>query len=109
MPIRRTTGKDIGAAGGSAPRPRRKSEAGASSNRSAAQAATASADWIEPGSAEQSIAGGAGDLKPSADEIERLAYSFWEARGYHGGSPEEDWFRAEQELRERGAVAVAGA
>ena len=30
-----------------------------------------------------------------------LAYSFWEARGYHGGSPEEDWFRAVQELARR--------
>ena len=28
-----------------------------------------------------------------------LAYSYWEARGYQGGSPEEDWLRAEQELR----------
>ncbi|MCC6862227.1 MAG: DUF2934 domain-containing protein [Bryobacterales bacterium] len=33
--------------------------------------------------------------------IARLAYSYWEARGYQGGSPEEDWFRAEQEYRAR--------
>jgi hypothetical protein len=32
------------------------------------------------------------------DEISKLAYSYWEARGYQGGSPEEDWLRAEQEL-----------
>ena len=31
-------------------------------------------------------------------EISRLAYSYWEARGYQGGSPEEDWLRAEREL-----------
>ena len=31
--------------------------------------------------------------------IARLAYSYWEARGYTNGSPEEDWLRAEQELR----------
>ena len=36
---------------------------------------------------------------PSHAEIAALAYSYWEARGYQGGSPEEDWFRAEQELR----------
>ncbi|HUO32862.1 MAG TPA: DUF2934 domain-containing protein [Bryobacteraceae bacterium] len=36
---------------------------------------------------------------PSFDEIAQLAYFYWESRGYQGGSPEEDWLRAEQELR----------
>ena len=36
----------------------------------------------------------------SIEEISRRAYSFWEARGYQGGTPEEDWFRAERELLE---------
>jgi hypothetical protein len=35
------------------------------------------------------------------DEIAKLAYSYWEARGYQGGSPEEDWLRAEEELNVR--------
>jgi len=35
---------------------------------------------------------------PGDDEIARLAYSFWEARGRSGGSAEEDWYRAQQEL-----------
>jgi hypothetical protein len=39
--------------------------------------------------------------EPSYEEIAALAYSFWEARGYAGGSEEEDWHRAEQELRAR--------
>ena len=30
--------------------------------------------------------------------IAELAYSYWEARGRQGGSPEEDWLRAEQQL-----------
>ena len=34
------------------------------------------------------------------DAIARLAYSYWEARGFVGGSPEEDWLRAEREIRE---------
>ncbi len=34
-------------------------------------------------------------------EIARLAYSYWEARGYQGGSSEEDWYRARDELRLR--------
>ncbi len=33
------------------------------------------------------------------DEIERLAYRLWRERGSPPGSPGEDWFRAEQELR----------
>jgi hypothetical protein len=37
--------------------------------------------------------------EPSEDEIASLAYSYWEARGYTGGSSEEDWLRAERELR----------
>jgi hypothetical protein len=32
------------------------------------------------------------------EDIARLAYSLWEARGGGDGSPEEDWLRAEQEL-----------
>jgi hypothetical protein len=36
----------------------------------------------------------------SKEEISRRAYSYWEARGYQGGSSEEDWFRAERELLE---------
>ena len=35
------------------------------------------------------------------DEIARLAYLFWEERGGAGGSPEEDWLRAEQEILTR--------
>jgi hypothetical protein len=38
---------------------------------------------------------------PSQEEIAALAYSYWEARGYQGGSPEEDWLQAERELREQ--------
>jgi hypothetical protein len=36
----------------------------------------------------------------SHEEISRLAYSYWQARGCPIGSPEEDWFRAETELRQ---------
>ena len=32
--------------------------------------------------------------RPSHEEIARMAYSYWEARGRKGGSPEEDWHRA---------------
>lgn len=35
------------------------------------------------------------------DAIEKLAYQLWLERGCPAGSPEEDWFRAEQVLVER--------
>jgi len=31
-------------------------------------------------------------------EVAALAYKFWQARGCPEGTPEEDWFRAEQEI-----------
>jgi hypothetical protein len=40
------------------------------------------------------------------DEIARLAYSYWEARGYPLGSPDEDWFRAQADLHQNAAVAA---
>ena len=43
-------------------------------------------------------------IAPAIDDNERiaeLAYSYWEARGFQGGSPWEDWFRAEQELKRK--------
>lgn len=33
------------------------------------------------------------------DIVARLAYFYWERRGRPLGSPEQDWFRAESELR----------
>ena len=40
--------------------------------------------------------------QPSHDEIARLAYSYWEARGGPHGSALDDWLRAERDLLERG-------
>jgi hypothetical protein len=34
-------------------------------------------------------------------EIAELAYSYWEARGCTNGSAEDDWVRAEQEMKAR--------
>jgi len=39
-------------------------------------------------------------------EVEQLAYSLWEARGCPPGSAEEDWFRAEEEIRRRRALGA---
>ena len=37
---------------------------------------------------------------PSSEEIAVRAYLYAESRGFQGGSPEQDWFRAERELLE---------
>ena len=36
---------------------------------------------------------------PSHEEIALLAMQYWIERGYEHGKAEQDWFRAEQELR----------
>ena len=39
------------------------------------------------------------DAAPKNLTVEQMAYRFWQERGSPHGSPEEDWFRAERELR----------
>lgn len=39
------------------------------------------------------------EYDPSHEEISALAYSYWVDRGYAEGCPEQDWLRAEAELR----------
>ncbi len=36
--------------------------------------------------------------KPTCEQIEKLAKSYWEARGRVDGYAEQDWLRAEEEL-----------
>jgi len=38
-------------------------------------------------------------VSPSREEIERLAKEYWASRGFQDGFAEQDWLRAEQELR----------
>jgi hypothetical protein len=45
--------------------------------------------------------------EPSPEEIERLAYELWEARGSPCGSSELDWLKAEQILRDRNPSEVS--
>lgn len=42
------------------------------------------------------------------DEVASLAYKYWEERGRPNGTPDEDWFRAEQALKEAGENACEG-
>jgi DUF2934 family protein len=60
---------------------------------------------LKPGQSATAASAGAETAAPAnivgPEEIARLAYAYWEARGREGGSPEEDWFRAERELTSR--------
>jgi hypothetical protein len=49
----------------------------------------------------KALAVGSGGMTFARDEIASLAYELWQARGCPYGSPEEDWLRAESELRAR--------
>jgi hypothetical protein len=57
--------------------------------------------------ATSSIAEPLGLYRPAQEEIAKLAFLYWEARGCQGGSPEEDWLRAERELSTRSSAATA--
>lgn len=70
------------------------------------QAAAAAASISNLAGAVASNGGAQAGLDPG--EIARLAYAYWEARGGQGGSSEEDWRRAERELRSRCGVAAGG-
>ena len=39
------------------------------------------------------------EAEPLHEQIAALAYALWEQRGRVEGSPEEDWFRAEEQLK----------
>jgi Protein of unknown function (DUF2934) len=44
---------------------------------------------------------------PTRDEIAIRAYLLAESRGFRGGSPEDDWFKAERQLRAERQIANA--
>jgi hypothetical protein len=84
-----TPGAGAGAA--AAPARARKSPANARRAKETAQSVAVSTPTL------------AATPEPTFDEIARLAHSYWEARGCQGGPEEQenDWYRAEQELRAR--------
>jgi len=94
----------VSGAGAAAP-VRRKAAARPRAQRAAEAAIQAPA--AEPENvAPQADAAASSVYTPSNAEIAALAYSYWEARGCQGGSPEEDWTRAEQELVSRSVAAT---
>ena len=47
------------------------------------------------------------ELQPNQEQIADLARALWEARGCPEGSPEDDWYRAEEQLKARVQAALA--
>ncbi len=46
------------------------------------------------------VEGGTGVNRPEHEEIARLAYENWQQRGCPIGTSEEDWFRAEEQIKQ---------
>jgi hypothetical protein len=46
-------------------------------------------------------------LEPDEEAIAELAYQLWAERGRPDGSPDEDWFRAKEILREGKAFSAS--
>jgi Protein of unknown function (DUF2934) len=85
----------VSATGAAAPARRK------AATRTRTQRATEGVEALAVPAAEPESAAVVAVYEPSREEIAALAYTFWEARGYQDGSPDEDWLRAEQELKSR--------
>lgn len=53
------------------------------------------------GAAPESVGAALSSAVSIREQIAQLAYSYWEARGYQHGDPDEDWYRAEREILSR--------
>jgi hypothetical protein len=103
MSKKQTTATDPIASSGAAPARQRKHTP---AKRSAAVAAEPSSSIAPTGLTAMDAHTNPVDSAITFEEIAKLAYSYWEDRGCQGGSPEEDWLRAEQELNVRLASTV---
>jgi Protein of unknown function (DUF2934) len=107
MPKKRTAENElVGPAASAAMPPRRKSTPRARTKRTAEPSETPAARIT--GTVADAVETAADTVStPTYEEVAQLAYSFWEARGCQGGSPDEDWRRAEEQLRKRASAVNA--
>jgi hypothetical protein len=49
------------------------------------------------------------ETRPMSEDIAALAYALWHERGCPYGSPEEDWFKAEEKLKHEQAIQTRSA
>ena len=108
MTRKRTFEKDLVVSAAGAPAPaRRKAATRPRGQRDAEPVASVAPTATEPEIVAPQAEVVVAVQTPTYEAIAKLAYSYWEARGYQGGSAEEDWVRAEQELRVNVNAAVA--
>ncbi len=96
MARKRVSENPIVSAGAAAVPVRRQTITTKRSSRPSVEVPNATAD--EPAEPALVSAADAPVAAPAHEAVAALAYSFWVARGYQGGSPEEDWLNAEKQL-----------
>jgi hypothetical protein len=86
-------------------KPRKSASRASTSAAQGSRKKLASPTSIQPPEATQAVESGSSRILDGAvtvhEQIALLAYSYWESRGCQGGSPEEEWYRAEREIRSR--------
>jgi hypothetical protein len=111
MTRKRTSENDLSITAGASPAPSRRKSPGRTRAKHTVTSETPSTFAPEPEIAPeialpQAVAS-TPEYQPTREEIAKLAFLYWEARGCQGGSPEEDWLRAERELLLSTAVITA--
>jgi hypothetical protein len=107
MTRKRTSENDLSLSAGASATPSRHKSVSRTRAKHVVPPETPSTSAAEPEIAAPPAVAAIPVYQPSSEAIAELAFLYWEARGYQGGSPEEDWLRAEQELRTRTATAVS--
>ena len=94
--------KKSGAAPKAAAKPRKSAVNNPAENKSAEKKSAGTQSTGKNSSAKKPVASANGKSNSiSHDQVALLAHRFWIERGYVHGRHEEDWFRAEQELRSK--------
>jgi hypothetical protein len=109
MPRKRNTETDLIVSAGAAPARRKAATRSRARTVETTDTPAAESATLESGAVIDSAAVDSYEVAdaPAREEIAALAYSYWEGRGYQGGSAEDDWLRAEAELRTRTEGALA--
>jgi hypothetical protein len=101
MATKRTKQNDMASPAASAAAPARRKSAAAPRSKHGLKRSTAAAPEAETQVETVPVQPG---YVPAENEIAVLAYTYWVDRGCQGGSPEEDWLRAERELRAKNSA-----